>query len=116
MYTSRVPSPRRAALSFRTRERFRTPEGPAALVQVRLETGRTHQIRVQLQDVGLPVLADPTYGPQAARAHPAAARLGRLALHAWRLALPHPATGAPLAAEAPPPADFEAALALLRGA
>ncbi len=77
-----------------------------ALLDVRLETGRTHQIRVHLAAIGLPVVGDPVYGvpdPQ----------LGRQFLHAWRLAFPHPVTGEPVEAESPLPPELEAALARL---
>lgn len=109
-FTTRVQSARRAALSFEVRERLRG----ATLLEVRLETGRTHQIRVQLSEAGHPVLGDAIYGPMEARSHPAARALGRQALHALRLSLPHPLTGAPIQVEAPLPEDFQRALALLR--
>jgi 23S rRNA pseudouridine1911/1915/1917 synthase len=109
-YTTRVASARRAVLSFEVRERLRG----ATLLEVKLETGRTHQIRVQLSEAGLPVLGDAIYGPAEARSHPAAQALGRQALHALRLSLPHPSTGALLQVEAPLPEDFQRALALLR--
>jgi 23S rRNA pseudouridine1911/1915/1917 synthase len=104
-YTSRVESPRRARLSFRTMETF----ADAALVEVALDTGRTHQIRVQLSELGYPVLADPIYGPKEARLHPAAQVLGRLALHARQLRLADEP-----AIEAPTPDDFSSALRSLR--
>jgi 23S rRNA pseudouridine1911/1915/1917 synthase len=109
-YTTRVSSARRAALSFEVRERLQG----ATLLEVRLETGRTHQIRVQLSEAGHPVLGDAIYGPAEARMHPAAKALGRQALHALRLSLPHPSTGEPVRVEAPLPEDFQRALALLR--
>jgi 23S rRNA pseudouridine1911/1915/1917 synthase len=109
-YTTRVRSARRAALSFEVRERL----VGATLLEVRLETGRTHQIRVQLSEAGHPVLGDALYGPREAREHPAAQALGRQALHALRLTLPHPATDQELRVEAPLPEDFQRALALLR--
>jgi 23S rRNA pseudouridine1911/1915/1917 synthase len=74
-----------------------------ALLDVRLETGRTHQIRVHLAAIGLPVVGDPVYGvsdPQ----------LGRQFLHAWRLAFTHPITGEDLEVEAPLPEELQAAL------
>ncbi|ADO70679.1 RluA family pseudouridine synthase [Stigmatella aurantiaca] len=109
-FTTRVKSARRAALSFEVRERLRG----ATLLEVRLETGRTHQIRVQLSEAGFPVLGDSVYGPSEARAHPVAQALGRQALHALRLAVPHPSTGALVRVEAPLPEDFQKALAALR--
>jgi 23S rRNA pseudouridine1911/1915/1917 synthase len=80
--------------------------GEHALLDVRLETGRTHQIRVHLAAIGLPVVGDSVYGlpePQ----------LGRQFLHAWRLAFPHPLTGEQIEVESPLPADLQAALARL---
>jgi 23S rRNA pseudouridine1911/1915/1917 synthase len=109
-YTTRVRSARRAALSYEVRERF----PGATLLEVKLETGRTHQIRVQLSEAGHPVLGDALYGPREAREHPAAKAIGRQALHARSLSLPGPATGEVLRVEAPLPEDFQRALALLR--
>ena len=79
--------------------------GGRALVRVRLETGRQHQIRAHLAWLGCPVVGDPRYGA-------AGARLG---LHAWRLEIVHPGTRARLAFEAPVPADFWALLAAPAG-
>jgi len=92
--------------------------GRAALVTCRLETGRTHQIRVHLTEQrGTPLLADELYGqtpsdPAVARI---AATLGRQALHAELLGFVHPVTHEALTFQAPPPADFEAALTALSG-
>lgn len=88
------------------------------LLECRLETGRTHQIRVHMDSIGHPLLGDPVYGPRRLPA-PLAERVNgfdRQALHAWQLALIHPATQAPMAWEAPPPADFQALLARLEAA
>ena len=71
-----------------------------ALLDVRLVTGRTHQIRVHMAAIGHPVLGDPLY---AARGTPKA---GRLMLHAWRLKFTHPKTGEELRFEAPPEESF----------
>jgi 23S rRNA pseudouridine1911/1915/1917 synthase len=101
-FTTRVPSPRRARLAFRVERRL----AGAALLRVRLETGRTHQIRVQLAEAGWPVLGDATYGTPSPV-------VGRQALHAWRLAFPDPATGGLVEVEAPLPADLRAALEAL---
>jgi 23S rRNA pseudouridine1911/1915/1917 synthase len=82
-----------------------------ARVRCRLETGRTHQIRVHCADHGFALVGDPVYAPRPrdARIAAAAARLARQALHAERLELDHPVTGARLALVAPPPADFREA-------
>jgi 23S rRNA pseudouridine1911/1915/1917 synthase len=84
--------------------------GGFALVDVRLETGRTHQIRVHLEDVGFPVAGDPVYGGR--RGDPL--RVGRQFLHAWRLAFPHPEDGTEIVIESPLPTDLEAALGRAR--
>jgi len=78
----------------------------ASLVEVRLETGRTHQIRVHFTEAGLPLLGDALYGPKAAQR---AEIIGRQALHAWKLAFPHPRTGVMKTFTAAPPKDFVAA-------
>jgi 23S rRNA pseudouridine1911/1915/1917 synthase len=84
--------------------RYRTlVVGHAALVEAKPETGRTHQIRVHLAHLGAPLLGDPKYGgPRMV----GAVSVARVMLHAARLELPHPITGAPLRFEAPLPADF----------
>jgi 23S rRNA pseudouridine1911/1915/1917 synthase len=76
----------------------------AALLRCHLVTGRTHQIRVHLAARGWPLLGDVTYGVPAGT-------IDRPALHAWRITLPHPATGTALAFEAPPPADLRRLMA-----
>lgn len=84
----------------------------ASLLAVTIETGRTHQIRRHLQAVGHPVAGDARYGDFAFnRAARQRWGLRRMFLHAWRLALPHPATGARLALEARLPPELEDALA-----
>jgi 23S rRNA pseudouridine1911/1915/1917 synthase len=80
----------------------------ATLLRARLETGRTHQIRLHLAGVGHPVLGDGKYGS------PGAPRAPRMALHATRLAFAHPATGVPLDFVSPWPADLDPWLATLR--
>jgi 23S rRNA pseudouridine1911/1915/1917 synthase len=111
LFTTKVRSARHAALSYEVRERLRG----ATLVEVKLETGRTHQIRVQMTEAGYPVLGDSLYGPVETRTHPAAKEIGRHALHALRLSLPSPLTGEVVSVEAPLPEDFQRALAMLRG-
>ena len=78
-------------------------------VQCRLETGRTHQIRVHLASIGHPIAGDPVYGSRADRSG-----LGRQCLHARRLTFVHPATGRQMTVEAPLPPDFAGFLARLR--
>jgi 23S rRNA pseudouridine1911/1915/1917 synthase len=86
-----------------------------SLIQCNLETGRTHQIRVHMHSVGHPLLGDPVYGStKIARALPESARsFARQALHAARLELTHPVTGARLAFHSPLPADLAELLAAL---
>jgi 23S rRNA pseudouridine1911/1915/1917 synthase len=101
----------------RTHVEVVTRFGAATLVRCRLETGRTHQIRVHLTAIGHPLLGDPTYrGRRAAAAAlpPEARAFARQALHAQRLGLVHPVTRADLAFEAPPPADFSTLVTALR--
>ena len=76
-----------------------------SLVECRIETGRTHQIRVHMASLGCPVIGDKTYGRPALdkRLSPVPARQ---MLHAWRLKLVHPVTRRPLSLEAPMPADI----------
>jgi 23S rRNA pseudouridine1911/1915/1917 synthase len=97
-------TPREAVTNFEVVELLRTH----ALLRVRLETGRTHQIRVHLAAIELPVSGDPVYG--------VAGDLGleRQFLHSARLAFPHPFTGARVEAESPLPEDLERALAAAR--
>ena len=93
----------------------------AALLRVRIHTGRTHQIRVHLASLGHPVAGDATYGgtrsPGSRRpeSRAALAALARPALHAARLVFDHPASGERLRFEAPLPADLTALLSVLRG-
>jgi len=83
----------------------------ASLVAVRLETGRTHQIRIHFAAAGHPVLGDRIYGhPEA----PTPFDVGRQMLHAHRLGVPHPRTGRMVRVEVPPPSDFSDALVALR--
>jgi 23S rRNA pseudouridine1911/1915/1917 synthase len=93
-------TPRDAVTWFELREAL--PE--RTLLEVRLETGRTHQIRVHLEAIGLPVSGDPVYGVGGDLG------LERQFLHAHRLRLEHPVTGAELDLTSPLPADLAAAL------
>ena len=77
--------------------------GPFSALRCTLHTGRTHQIRVHLASRGHPLVADELYGGVAALG------MTRQALHAARLALAHPRSGAPLEFDAPLPADMKRA-------
>jgi 23S rRNA pseudouridine1911/1915/1917 synthase len=98
-----------ARTHYEVRERF----AACTLVECRLETGRTHQIRVHMASIGHALVGDPVYG----RAKSGEATLDafpRQALHAWRLALVHPHDGREMSWESPLPADFAALLEHLR--
>ncbi|MDY0000770.1 MAG: RluA family pseudouridine synthase [Polyangia bacterium] len=111
-FTCSVTRGKRAVTHYEVLEHI----GPLCLVRARLETGRTHQVRVHLSEHGAPLLGDPQYGrscrDQDLRA--LAKALGRQALHAGVLGFVHPITREPLAFETPLPADMEAALAAAR--
>jgi 23S rRNA pseudouridine1911/1915/1917 synthase len=93
----------------------------AAALEVGLETGRTHQIRVHMKYLGHPLIGDPLYGEARWRALPktrqAAPRdFPRPALHAWKLDFRHPTSGAPLVLTAPVPEDLRTLWRALAGA
>jgi len=107
---------REAVTHWQVLERYSGTDGKpvASLIECRLETGRTHQIRVHMAHIGHPLLGDPNYGagfrtkaahlPAVAQA--ALAALGRQALHAYLLSIEHPITGQPLAFQSELPGDF----------
>ena len=111
----------RGGRSARTHYRVVDEWGALSLLQLSLETGRTHQIRVHLASLGHPVLGDATYGPgarrwpgrpaleQALRAFP------RQALHAAQVRFQHPTTGFCMTFSSPVPADMAVLLTLLQG-
>ncbi|TNF32146.1 MAG: RluA family pseudouridine synthase [Deltaproteobacteria bacterium] len=116
-FTGRVSRGRRACTHWRVLAR-----GEAlALVELALETGRTHQIRVHMSEHGHPVVADPIYGRpvpkggvgRAAIELAAARRMPRLALHAAELGFVHPATGEALRFTAPDPEDLARLIATI---
>ncbi len=125
MAISQGPTARHAVTHYGVLEIFRDEGGTpiASLIELELETGRTHQIRVHLAHMGHPVLGDPVYGSGFKssakrlneRAQKALAKLDRQALHAAGLGIEHPVTGKRLSFESPLPADFSAVLEALRG-
>ena len=106
-------------------ERLNTPYGPFTLVEVRIETGRTHQIRVHTQSLGHPVVGDFLYGaPHRIHRTPAfkepgrddaGLELERNFLHAAHLLFVHPRTSESMDLQSPLPADLVDFLAQLRG-
>ena len=116
----------RSALShYEVRERIASPFGKFALVDVRIETGRTHQIRVHMASIGHPVVGDSLYGApkdlkrgtvKAAMGTPAVLSLGRNFLHSAAVEFKQPRTGEPLSLEAPLPQELIAFLDKLRRA
>jgi 23S rRNA pseudouridine1911/1915/1917 synthase len=98
-------SPREARTHFEVKETFRRE----SLLEVQLETGRTHQIRVHLEAVAHPLVGDTVYGG------PQRYGLERQFLHSWKLALNHPVSGEHMEFEADLPADLSAALGEVRG-
>jgi len=108
---------RDAVTHYRLRERFRAHTA----LECRLETGRTHQIRVHMSHLKYPIIGDPLYGgplklPKGASEELVAALRGfrRQALHAEVLEFKHPASGEPVRVSAPVPADIQALIAALR--
>jgi 23S rRNA pseudouridine1911/1915/1917 synthase len=109
---------KQALTGYRT---MRTWHGGVSLLECRLGTGRTHQIRVHLASTGHPVVGDPLYlrrVPTSAKLLPASVRgqlldFPRQALHAAELGFRHPVTGAALSFKTPPPSDFNVVVAAL---
>ena len=101
-----VPDGREAVTHWSVLEPLRG----ATLIECRLTTGRTHQIRVHMASIGHPVLGDPVYGPKKSP-YPVA---GGQLLHAWRIGFVHPRTGEELLFEAEPEARFTYWLEKLR--
>jgi 23S rRNA pseudouridine1911/1915/1917 synthase len=108
---------RDAITHYRVREKFRAH----TLVECRLETGRTHQIRVHMAHARKPIVGDPLYGgayrqPKGSTEELAARLQGfkRQALHAEKLTFRHPASGEPVTTEAPLPDDMQALILALR--
>jgi 23S rRNA pseudouridine1911/1915/1917 synthase len=100
--TARLESGREALTDYRVRKRFEK----YTFLEVRIGTGRTHQIRVHLASIGHPVAGDPVYGGGMRDAS-----AERLFLHAWKIGFVSPATGKPVTVEAPMPERLDAWLA-----
>jgi len=96
---------RSAVTEYRVLERF---EGHT-LIEARLQTGRTHQIRVHMAHIGHPLVGDPVYGRKKQKFN-----LPGQALHAARLILTHPVTGEQMEFTAPPPQSFSGLVEKLR--
>jgi 23S rRNA pseudouridine1911/1915/1917 synthase len=94
----------RGAMPARTEFRARAVGQGTSLVEARLGAGRAHQVRAHLAHLGTPILGDRLYGDGTAAALATARGVEGFRLHAWRLRLRHPVTGALLILEAPPPA------------
>ncbi|AMV73535.1 RluA family pseudouridine synthase [Desulfuromonas carbonis] len=116
--SSATRSGRRAVTHWRVRERFFGPR--LALLELRLETGRTHQIRVHLSEQGFPVVGDPVYGRPGRLRNTAdpqlrtmLTQLHRQFLHARLLGFVHPVTGSYMEFESPLPEDLAGILAYL---
>ncbi|MFJ7933071.1 RluA family pseudouridine synthase [Sporosarcina sp. NPDC096371] len=99
-----VDKGKHAVTHFKVLERF----GDYTLVECRLETGRTHQIRVHMKYIGYPLVGDPKYGPKKT------IEFGGQVLHAGTLGFNHPATGEYMEFSSPQPADFQALIEKLR--
>lgn len=117
-FTGAVERGKRAVTHWRVIERL----PPCVWVELRLETGRTHQIRVHFAEAGNPLVGDATYGRRRRIERPPALRqlgfelgLDRQALHAARLGFVHPATEETLCFDSPVPPDIAAARAALSG-
>lgn len=93
-----------ATTDYKVRERFKD----ASLLELRLHTGRQHQIRLHLQKIGHPLLGETVYTATTGDNEPRRSKRDapRNMLHAWTLAFPHPLTGTRIAVEAPLPDDF----------
>ncbi len=104
VHRTKMAVAREGGREARTDFRVIRSSAEASLVECRLHSGRTHQIRVHLQHLGHPILGDTVYAGRRAGKFP------RQMLHAWKLGFDHPGTGARLHFEAPLPEDFEAAM------
>jgi 23S rRNA pseudouridine1911/1915/1917 synthase len=124
MTTRRLEGARHAISHYRVTERLETRFGPFTLARVRIETGRTHQIRVHMASISHPVVGDTLYGAPAKlialplsttrKAAREVLALGRNFLHASELEFTHPITGKAIQLNSPLPQELESFLARLR--
>jgi 23S rRNA pseudouridine1911/1915/1917 synthase len=116
--TTRLAGGREAVSHYQVKRRLDTPYGKFSLIEVKIDTGRTHQIRVHMASLGHPVVGDKLYGApaelkralrpaKAAPARPSKLSLPRNFLHAAELALAHPRNGTSLALKSPLPAELQ---------
>jgi 23S rRNA pseudouridine1911/1915/1917 synthase len=113
--TTRRADGRTAVSHFHVLERLTTPYGPFTFVEVRIETGRTHQIRVHAQSLGHPVVGDTLYGaPHLIPGLPPELQLERNFLHAAHLSFTHPQTRKHMDIHAPLPDELESFLKAIR--
>src|SRR5580692_5129737 len=113
--TTRRADGRTAVSHFHVLERITSPYGPFTLVEVRIETGRTHQIRVHAQSLGHAVVGDTLYGaPHIIPGLASTLQLDRNFLHAAHLSFTHPQTRKPLDIHAPLPDELETFLQSIR--
>lgn len=111
------PSSRDAITTFRVLERF---EGDGlndgfTLIECKLYTGRTHQIRVHMQYIGHPIVGDPVYNAKGPKSPKAQLGLDRQFLHSYKLGFTHPSTGEEMAFEDDLPEDLSRALGQIKG-
>ena len=121
--TTRQAGGREAVSHYKVSRRFDTPFGKFTLLEVKIDTGRTHQIRVHMASLGHPIAGDTLYGaPREMRAardkhqNAAAVSLPRNFLHAAELELSHPRTGAKLSFMSPLPPELQSLLATIEKA
>lgn len=111
------PSSRDAITTFKVLERFEGSQSSDGytLVECKLYTGRTHQIRVHMQYIGHPVVGDPLYNAKGPKDPASQLGLDRQFLHSWRIGFDHPITGDRIELEDALPDDLSSALARLKG-